>query len=444
MSNNEEKWTEKLLTDQNWFEWDSKFKDRVSGYNKDVGYLLAKGVCPPQIDETVLAGQRPSYSARRQPLNPDGSQLKVRELDEDGHVVTENGAVKMRLADPVFVFEQNEEGKSIHQGLVKKWDIRVSKYEDAKVKMMGLIFSSVSATIMEDMKVNDMYQDYRTDGNFYAMYLLARAASTGQGEHSMFLDICKIMDLKIINDNHNAYFTDYKACEYKIMNSDKDAGAILQGMLTSLFYRGLRGSKKLKRLVEDEMTKPIPTPVSASIKTFNTYLTARKNMGMDGDSKEGMISANEAAVTRGDMKRILRARDQVAKDNLEAYAAYRAGGGTDSPKKWLCYNCGEIIDHGWKNCPKPREICSVCQKYHITSVHKTLEDKKLYRTKAGSPRKKNFVKQAHLSSIDDRETEASQDADYLEYVMMYEDRDIRANAASLNCTEFEEFDVEDD
>ena len=440
MSSYEEKWSEKQLTDSNWSEWDSKFKDRVSGYNRDVGYLLAnKGVCNPEIAVTDLVSSRPKYAATRNIMNLDGLPKMIQVIGANGDPVEPPTWIN----ETMRIYPLDEDGKSIYSSHVKKWDIRCARFEDAKVNMMGLLFKSVSDTIMEDMKVNDNYLDYRTAGDFYGMYELAKLASTGQGEYSMFLDITKIMDLKVVNENHNGYFTEYKACEYKIMNSGKTPEEVLKNMLTSLFYRGLRSSKKLKRLVEDEMTKQVWTAVPVSIKMFNTYLTARKNMGMDSESREGLISANEASVTVGNLKKILKARDKVATENLEAYAAYRAGGGTYSLKKWLCYNCGEMIDHGWKNCPKPRAICNICKKYHITSCHKTLEDKKLFRSKGGPPRT-NMVRQANVSILGGMDTELSQDADYLEYVMMYEDRDLRANTASLRYEEADESDVDEE
>ena len=439
---------EKQLTESNWTEFYGTFADRVSGFNKDVGYLLHTKEIPKEIVT------RPTYGMTIPLLNEVTGQIVRIPVDNvDGEpVVTidDDGVERQAMREiPVRVYARDEEGKAQWQEDLKNWSYRKSHFEAGQTMMMGLLLKSVSESILASMKLDSMYVNYRLESNLLKIVELAHKASTGQGYNSIYLDITKLLDTKLKEDTHLAYVnycTAFRNAEAKIRSADKTSDQILENLFTSFFYMGLKSSDILKRMLEDQMSQEEWTSAKKAMATFNTFMVTRKNMGIDRDKKEGQLLANETTVTMGELKKLLNDRDrgrgrmEAQNDDISAYTAYRAS--TDeqeTPKRKVrCFNCGEEnADHMWRNCPKERASCDICKKAHHKSVHQELVDKKLYRSKSkartnnkNSSKTGSKLRQAYVSQVDANSLEGLQDQDYYKYMMFYEERDLIAYKTS--------------
>ena len=142
--------------------------------------------------------------------------------------------------------------------------------------------NSIRLGMNNNIKNDNNFEDYRMKANLYELYMLAKMASTGQGAHSIYIDITKLMELEIKDDNHNNYCTHYKASVAKIRDSRKTAEEILNSMIDAKYYMGLIKSKQQERQLHDMMSKAVWAPAAESMAIFNTYLTARRTLKIDG------------------------------------------------------------------------------------------------------------------------------------------------------------------
>ena len=225
------------------------------------------------------------------------------------------------------------------------------------------------------------------------------------------------------------------------MGNKKSDKELIERMLKAFYYMGLRKSKKLKLKVEDQMSKNIWAPVAESMAEYRTFLTARKNLGMDDEKAEGLLHANESTVTRGELNKILNERD---KHDVEAYAVYKSSGRGNPSKKWICFNCAKLTDHSWKNCPEDPVTCTTCHKLHNVLVHDQLVKKKLYRPIKSVTNTRPSPRQANVAGIDSREDSSElQDEHCRRYMEMYEASELQANIARARFEEDSNSDQDD-
>ena len=437
----EQKAMDTQLNMDNWSVWNSKFLDRVAGCNGDLLHTLRTGTDPAELIwdrlDPKTKDNRPRFHKMLSVFEKDGiTRILVKRLDNKGvQEVDKDGVPRWeRMADDIPYYSQDDEGRSIYTSDLMAWETRVRRLKEAKTSMTGLLLKSVTEIILSHMKMNIDYESHAEKANIYMLYELARHASTGQGEHSLYLDIMKLIELKIVNEDHVEYCTKYNACLVRLRASKKTDKELLEHLLKSFYYMGLRPSKKLERYLQDMIASGDWAPVEKSMKEFNTLLTARRTLGMDGNTsnKNGELQANEAALTATSLKKVLDDRD--AAYGLQAFAAYKAKGSKKNLRKWICFNCAKMVEHGWRTCPEKKVQCGNCSKMHNTLCHDEIEKKDLLsktRVPAFNRKRPGFGdgadKQAYQFSVNEAESMESQDEDYIEYLQFCEDTDLRSN-----------------
>ena len=89
------------------------------------------------------------------------------------------------------------------------------KWNEDCLKTIRVLFNRIDATILRDMStlltkaVYDEIVKNPTSVNILGFWDAARMKATGQGVHSTFVDILKIMRLQLTPGKEEKYFSDY-------------------------------------------------------------------------------------------------------------------------------------------------------------------------------------------------------------------------------------------
>ena len=123
--------------------------------------------------------------------------------------------------------------------------------------MCGLLYQSVSDSILADMKLHTEFDKWRMTADLYQLYAAARLASMGQGEHSMYRDMLQLKELRIVDENFTNYHTEWRACVNRIKTCGKTPEELCDHMFKSFYYIGLIPSDKLGQKLQNIIALPL-------------------------------------------------------------------------------------------------------------------------------------------------------------------------------------------
>ena len=182
--------------------------DLVANCNRDVTYLIEKQEIHPELlCTTKLQKLMNRPNMRMMILHEDNNEEPVYEMEKNEEGELTNIPTKVQVLTEKY--PDTADGRADCSEDLKMWTNRCSRYKDEKATMMGVLYKSVSDSILGDMKLNDKFEEMRMGADLLALHELAHYASTGQGAHSIYLDITRLAELRIKDDNHNQYYTEY-------------------------------------------------------------------------------------------------------------------------------------------------------------------------------------------------------------------------------------------
>ena len=194
------------------------------------------------------------------------------------------------------------------------------------------------------------------------MYILncARAASTGAGAHSVYIDFCHILKLNVVSDDWVTFFKQYLALMVRIKGRGMGPEQLLNAFFNSRFLVSVMESRLLKQQVDDAMSLPVWPDVNDLVDKWTNILTTKE--ATRGLERDHGVQANEANFDDED----------YLDDGREQYGyASRAGA---RHMNHTCDNCGEL-GHIYPNCTKQLEVCDECGDKHNTKFHEKVQER---------------------------------------------------------------------
>jgi hypothetical protein len=232
---------------------------------------------------------------------------------------------------------------------------------------MRLILNSISAELLDRMRLSDGYDESERDRTLHAMINIARLVSTGHGAASVYMDFLKLSSVKMEGGNYTAAFTTYKRLRKNISNRirrPEDAATLLNQWMDAILVMAVKDEPKLSQQVARIMGSAVWPTAEENMVSFTRYLQAGEAMeqvGVKSEERQGTVQANLASRS---IKAMAMRHDKKKKSMS---GGSRSGHAEDEDR--ACLNCGER-DHILKNCVRPRSKCDDCDGPHVTKMHR--------------------------------------------------------------------------
>ena len=97
------------------------------------------------------------------------------------------------------------------------------------------MLKNINDEIYSAIKVIDGFEDAKRDLDVKSIYDAIKFDSTGQGGHSVFLDVFKLMNLKVENNRWLTYFNQFSMLKRQLLSRDNDLVVILNSILNAMF-----------------------------------------------------------------------------------------------------------------------------------------------------------------------------------------------------------------
>ena len=328
------------LTDKTWEAWIAQTKSNAMRY-PDVSAMLQSNVEPTWTP-------RP-FSVPMRDIGGEHQRTRGTEAFPDGELmyeIVQEWAVMGQFATDAY------------RNYLKDLQVRKTNFGKDLGSTFGDVRITTSQAIWDRMERMPEFSAKYEGQKLLFVITCARAASTGAGAHSVYIDFCHILKLEIVNDNWISFFKQYLALMVRIRGRGMTAEELLKAFFNSRFLVSVMESKLLKEQVDGAMSLPIWPDVDDLGEKWTNILTTRD--ATRGLERDRGVQGNEAEFDDGDY------------DDGREQHAYRAR--MDKFSKTLCDNWGEV-GHIYPNCKKQPEICDECGDKHDTRFHYRVQER---------------------------------------------------------------------
>ena len=180
----------------------------------------------------------------------------------------------------------------VYRNYLKDLGHRKTQYEKGLGATFGDVRVTISTSIWDRMErmanFNTKYEEQKI------LFVLdsARAASTGAGAHSVYIDFCHILKLSIVGDDWVTFFKQYLALMVRIKGRGMGADELLKAFFNSRFLVSVMESRLLKQQVDDAMSLPVWPDVNDLVDKWTNILTTKE--ATRGLERDNGVQANEA------------------------------------------------------------------------------------------------------------------------------------------------------
>ena len=202
-----------------------------------------------------------------------------------------------------------------------------------KEKLIHVMLSHLSTGVETKVKANPEFGDAFRSGNLLKVWQIVEFTATGQGAHSIGVDLTALLKLKQHGNDFAKYLTSFRERIAAITRSGKTAAQLWALMLNVIFILGLSQEMFARQL--DEVYSRAEWPeydeLAAVLLRHTTVIDSIERMAKD--NPDGIVSANVAS-TR----------------------STTAGGERYDDD---CHNCGRK-GHRRSDCPEKPSKCDGC------------------------------------------------------------------------------------
>ena len=202
-----------------------------------------------------------------------------------------------------------------------------------KEKLIHVMLSHLSTGVETKVKANPEFGDAFRSGNLLKVWQIVEFTATGQGAHSIGVDLTALLKLKQHGNDFAKYLTSFRERIAAITRSGKTAAQLWALMLNVIFILGLSQEMFARQL--DEVYSKVEWPdydeLAAVLLRHTTVIDSIERMAKD--NPDGIVSANVAS-TR----------------------STTAGGERYDDD---CHNCGRK-GHRRSDCPEKPSKCDGC------------------------------------------------------------------------------------
>ena len=179
--------------------------------------------------------------------------------------------------------------------------------------------------------------------------------ATGQGVHSTFVDILKIMRLQLTPGKEEKYFSDYIQARTTLdghITRGKTHEELYVSILDSMFIMGMADrSVLLEKQISEVICSPVWAHAEELIATWSALLITKAQVRSER-SDDGALKANVMVI------------------NANAVST--------SGKQPVCFNCAKE-GHVYSKCDVDENICRKCEGKHHTSMHDVVKSFEIAR-----------------------------------------------------------------
>jgi hypothetical protein len=311
----------------------------------------------PEVNATIRNNKEPNWTPRpySTPIMSMGEQRRAKPTEAwpDGELLWE-------IAAEWAAYGQFS--ADAYRNYPKELGHSKTQYFKGLGATFGDIRVTTSMQIWDRMeRMPDFERNYEGQQLLYILDC-ARAASTGAGAHSVYIDFCHILKLSVVSDDWVTFFKQYLALMVRIKGRGMGAEELLKAFFNSRFLVSVMESRLLKQQVDDAMSMPVWPDVNDLVDKWTNILTTKKETR--GLERDHGVQANRADFED----------DDDSDDGREQHGyASRAGSGNRHASH-ACDNCGEL-GHIYPNCTKQLEVCDECGDKHNTKFHEKVSER---------------------------------------------------------------------
>ena len=244
------------------------------------------------------------------------------------------------------------------------------------------------------------YKIYRANYDVKKIYGYAKAASTGMGADSLYINIKALLDWKLNDDVEGGWlisFAKFSELRARVLEMDRTPAEILDMIINSILVMGSRNHKPLETSMEALLMEKEFPPCDVLIAKWSAMLRLKEKNGArrvkHEIEKEGGLVANLTDMNMKDLKcqkravdREIHSRSWRGDTDETELNAYQGGikntfgpkttesgtkSGSGNVNEMRCLLCG-VKGHGARGCPTAKSaphICGICKNVHFTGAH---------------------------------------------------------------------------
>ena len=118
--------------------------------------------------------------------------------------------------------------------LFRRNEDRRARHVIKKQKVLKCMLKNINDEIYWAIEIFEGFEDFKRNLDVKAIYQAIKFAATGQGGHSVFLDVFKLMNLRVENNKWLPYFNQFSTLERQLLSRDNDPVVILNSFLNKL------------------------------------------------------------------------------------------------------------------------------------------------------------------------------------------------------------------
>jgi hypothetical protein len=181
-----------------------------------------------------------------------------------------------------------------------------------------------------------------------------RKIATGHGAHSLYLDLTRLFETKMVDGGWVTFFREFRNNRGKIKNRVEPPEEILEAIYDTIFIMGVLDQPKLEKQVSEVLALTKWPAADELMRKWTVTLETIQGIKR-GSNPEGKVIANAAR---------------------SAATSSRPRGSAPSPKplkdaavrQITCFGCGKE-GHVVSECTSEPVNCSTCGDQHHTSMH---------------------------------------------------------------------------
>ena len=249
-----------------------------------------------------------------------------------------------------------------------------------------ILAQNVSESIMSQVRIPPAeYETKRSELNFYWLMEKIKFIQTGEGAHSMTLEVMKLLTMRMEVGRHKEFNARFTKVITGITRRGMAADVLLPIIFNTAYHYGLKGDGN--HFYTQELNKLLTLPdLPAYEKTMghmNTLYTALRGIDeYSNNVSNGVVQANVAQTD---------SRQRFSRSTNGPAQSHNSGGPSNSSDVNtvygdMCLNCAKK-GHMARDCQSPPSVCNVCRKSHHSSLHVLVQAVKDRRSKQKASRK---------------------------------------------------------
>ena len=292
------------LTVDNWAQASDKLKMRMrklGDAGKEIRSGVREQVAPVRLDQVT--------TVRNERLE----EVQVRAFDVD-----RSGAL-------------TRAGEIAYAEAVKAYHKKIEGLISNRQKAISMMMESLSEDLESKVRTHVDFPAADGADDALGIWQIIEQVATGQGAHSISVDISQLLKLKQ-DEDYFGYVREFRRLEGSLKKKEGDPAKLLESILDGIFVLGLNRMDfpQLKEM----LGKQVWTTRAQLSEELGRYLTTTERI------TAVMLKKEEGAVNANSVK----FKDQK--------------GDKHGKMKWVCYNCGG--NHGKMKCSKGPQVCGKC------------------------------------------------------------------------------------